>query len=109
MLFRILFIAVLCVSLTSGFCGTPPIDSAATRLEQLRQKMQTVVSDYEGLAAGVALIRTGQPDYIVGLGTTRGRPATANTVFLLLPASLRLHTGSNLVLKILHPPKKKSC
>jgi CubicO group peptidase (beta-lactamase class C family) len=57
-------------------------DSASDlRLSQLQQEIELVLNDYVGLSAGIALVRKGQPDWIVTLGSNVVDGKKVNSIF----------------------------
>ena len=88
-----------------------PSDSVSdSRYIQLQNEIKNIVNDYKGLRAGVALINKGQPDWIVGVGTSdanKTQPISENTIFrtasiskmFVALAILKLHERGDLKLE----------
>jgi CubicO group peptidase (beta-lactamase class C family) len=80
--FLLLSFLVLLFPLT-GFSNCNIRSDSATdlRLSQLQQEVEHVLNDYEGLSAGIALVRKGQPDWIVTLGSNVVDGKKVNSIF----------------------------
>lgn len=60
------------------------------KLHQLQHEIEIVLNDYNGLRAGIALIRKDQPDWIVGIGnsgTSEDKSVSENTIFRIASIS----------------------
>lgn len=58
------------------------LDSAFDlRLNQLHHEIELVLKDYDGLSVGIALVREGQPDWIVTIGSNIAEEKNVNSIF----------------------------